>query len=138
MTLAPSLAGCGLPKNTPQPFAFIRPCECSSCETFCVKERSSTGGISISVGSLAQDCRLSTPFPAWGVAYCPSPPQGTWAAENSSGDGDGIALCAWWDRQAASKSQDLVGGGGRWAGPLFRALIAVSAHKWGNQGLERG
>lgn len=68
MTLAPSLAGCGLPKDTPQPFAFIRPCECSSCETFCVKERSSTGGISIGVGSLAQDCRLFMPFAAWGVA----------------------------------------------------------------------
>ena len=95
MTLAPSLAGCGLPKDTPQPFAFIQPCQCSSCETFCVKERNSTGGVSdISVWCLAQDCRLSTPFVAWGGAYCPSLLEGTWAAENSAGDGDGIALCA--------------------------------------------
>lgn len=75
-----------------------------------------------------KDYRLSTPFVAWGGACCSSPSQGALAAEGSAGDGDGLPLCAWRDRQAASKSQDLVvGAGGR---AFTDGFNRVSAHRW--------
>lgn len=73
MILAPSLAGCGLPKDTP---AFrVHPTQrVQFCEAFCAKERSSTGGASdIGVGSLAQDCRLVRAFRGLGRGLLPFP-----------------------------------------------------------------